>query len=301
MKTVRLIQVDSFTRRPLTGNPAGVVLGADILTVDEMKAIARELNHSETAFILSPTASDHDIWIRFFTPTVEVPSCGHATLAAHYARAVLEGVGEGRVRHKIGAGLLHADLERRDGDFFVSVTQRRPAFATPYPAELVEFLLSALGISPHDIVSGLPIQLVDTGHPKVMVPIRSRALLDRLAPRLDGLCAFHELAENAGIFVFTMADPDPGITIHARMFAPNIGIAEDPVTGNGHGPAGAYLVTHGAIGASGHASFVGRQGEAMGRPGDVEVHVENDAEGVAGVRVGGHAAIVFDTRLTLPA
>jgi PhzF family phenazine biosynthesis protein len=83
------------------------------------------------------------------------------------------------------------------------------------------------------------------------------------------------------------------------MFAPNIGIAEDPVTGNGHGPAGAYLVEHGVIGEGAGAFFIGRQGEAIGRPGDVEVTVDGEAGDVSSVRVGGHAAIVFDTTLNL--
>jgi len=84
----RLYQIDAFTNRPFSGNPAGVVANAEGLTEGQMQAIARELNNSETAFLLPPQGSDHDVQVRFFTPTTEVPICGHATISAHYVRAL---------------------------------------------------------------------------------------------------------------------------------------------------------------------------------------------------------------------
>ena len=86
-----LYHIDSFTRTPFRGNPAGVVLDADGLSEAQMQDIARELKHSETAFVLRPSSADHDVWVRFFTPAVEVPVCGHATIAAHYALAHARG------------------------------------------------------------------------------------------------------------------------------------------------------------------------------------------------------------------
>ncbi|MFC9120465.1 PhzF family phenazine biosynthesis isomerase [Streptomyces sp. NPDC057067] len=83
-----LYQIDAFSPAPFQGNPAGVVLSAEGLTEAQMQAVARELNNSETAFVLPPEGADHDVRVRFFTPTTEVPTCGHATVAAHYARAV---------------------------------------------------------------------------------------------------------------------------------------------------------------------------------------------------------------------
>ncbi len=88
MTEYRVYQIDAFTEKRFEGNPAGVVANADGLTDFQMQAIARELNNSETAFILSPTGSDHDVRIRFFTPAIEVPTCGHATISAHYVRAI---------------------------------------------------------------------------------------------------------------------------------------------------------------------------------------------------------------------
>ena len=87
-----LYQIDAFTTTPFAGNPAGVVLAAEGMTDAEMLAVARELNNSETAFVLPADGSDHDVRVRFFTPTTEVPTCGHATIGAHYARAIEYGL-----------------------------------------------------------------------------------------------------------------------------------------------------------------------------------------------------------------
>ncbi len=106
MRTYRLYQVDAFTTEKFAGNPAGVVPDASGLSDGEMEAIAREMNNSETAFILPPESSDHEVRVRFFTPTTEVPSCGHATIAAHYVRAVEHSLDSCTVIHKIGAGIL---------------------------------------------------------------------------------------------------------------------------------------------------------------------------------------------------
>src|SRR5512138_2981742 len=117
MKRYRLYQVDAFTTERFQGNPAGVVPEADGLTDAQMQAIAKELNNSETAFILSPAADDHEVWLRFFTPATEVPSCGHATIAAHYVRAVEMGLPSCTVVQKIGAGILPVEIIREEDDY----------------------------------------------------------------------------------------------------------------------------------------------------------------------------------------
>ena len=168
MTALRVFQVDSFTRRPFTGNPAGVVIGGEHIDDRQMQALARELNNSETAFILPADAEDHDLQIRFFTPTVEVPSCGHATLAAHYVRASLMNAAPSRVRHKIGVGLLAADLDLREGDYFVTITQAPPTISEPYLGAIRAEVVAALGLGEDDLAEDLPIVRIDTGNPKVM-------------------------------------------------------------------------------------------------------------------------------------
>ena len=123
MKTYHIYQVDAFTKEKFKGNPAGVVSNADGLTEIQMQSIARELNNAETAFILSPTAGDHDVWIRFFTPATEVPSCGHATISAHYVRAIENAMPSCTVKQRIGIGILPVDIVKEDSDYKIIMTQ----------------------------------------------------------------------------------------------------------------------------------------------------------------------------------
>lgn len=302
--TYRVYQVDAFTRTRFMGNPAGVVPNADGLSEPEMQAIARELNNSETAFVFRPRANDHDVHVRFFTPTTEVPVCGHATIAAHYVRAI-EGQTSGQsVRQLTGAGVLQVDIEPTAGrDFRIWMHQRPPTFAPTLPDAERSALVAALRLTEHDLGEG-PIQIVSTGHSKVMVSLRHRSLLNALEPDLPALASISRSMGCNGYHLFTLADPDPGILAHGRMFAPAIGIAEDPVTGNANGPLGAYLVQHRLVSKATFQSGLScwmRQGEAMGPPGNVKVEVAVDPVlfKPTAVRIGGDAVIAFRTEIRL--
>ena len=141
---------------------------------------------------------------------------------------------------------------------------------------------------------------MSTGHSKVLIGIRERATLDSLKPNLARLVEISDLIKCNGYFVFTLDSDSQGILVHGRMFAPAIGIAEDPVSGNANGPLGAYLVHHRlALPTDGVFSFKARQGEAMGRPGTVEVTVILDRDKPKTVRVGGRAIVAFETEFEL--
>lgn len=302
--TYRVYQVDAFTRTRFAGNPAGVVPDADGLSDAQMQAIARELNNSETAFIFRPCADDHDVHVRFFTPTTEVPVCGHATIAAHHVRAIENRATAGSVRQLTGAGVLQVEIEPAEsGDFRIWMHQRAPVFGPRLSGADREALITALGIAEADLGSG-PIEIVSTGHSKVMIPLRNRSVLDGLAPDLGALASISRIIGCNGYHLFTLAGPDPGILAHARMFAPAIGIAEDPVTGNANGPLGAYLVQHRLLPTDAFRSGLScwmRQGEAMGRPGLVQVQVAVDPVRLvpSAVRIGGEAVIAFRTEMRL--
>lgn len=300
-RSYRVFQVDAFTRQRYAGNPAGVVLDADGLSQAQMLAIARELNNSETAFVLAPRDDSHEVWIRYFTPTVEVPVCGHATVAAHYVRAQVLGA-RGRLRQLTGAGVMQIDIEPvEDGEVRVWMRQNPPAFEHELDPAQREALALALGIEPAEFGEG-PIQVVSTGHSKVMVPLRSRLRMDALVPDGPRLAAISRAIGCNGFHVFALDAPEPGVLAHGRMFAPAIGIAEDPVTGNANGPLGAYLVRYGlierALYRDGLAATMG-QGEAMGRPGRVRVEVAVENGAPVSVRIGGDAVIVFETAMTV--
>lgn len=300
MKTCRIYQVDAFTRERFAGNPAGVVSNADGLTATQMQAIARELNNSETAFVLSPTAADHDVKVRFFTPVTEVPSCGHATIAAHYVRALELGLPTCTVMQKIGIGILSVEVQKQDDQYRIVMTQGPVEFSPPLPEEARNATLAALRLREADINPRCPVQIVSTGHSKVLVGVNCRNTLDSMRPDLARLAELSSTIGCNGYFVFTL-DPDSAdIRTHGRMFAPAIGIREDPATGNANGPLGAYLVKHRLAKADRNVlRFSARQGEAMGRPGTVDVEVAIAAGEPMRVKVGGRAVVAFQTEVRI--
>lgn len=285
-----IFHVDAFTRTPGRGNAAGVVLDADGMQETEMLGIAAQLGYSETAFVLKPAGADHDVHVRFFTPTVEVPVCGHATVAAHYVRAAVQGV-EGSFVQKTGAGLQRITAARHAGDWRIAIRQGAPTFGEPVAQALRAAIAAALGIHATDIAAHLPVQVVSTGHSKILVPLADGALLDRLEPDAAALTALGAEVGSKGWFPFAVK----GGRTEGRMFAPAIGIAEDPVTGNANGPLGAYLVRHGLMPHDGkRLAFEGHQGRAMGREGIVHVAVDIEDGAPAVVTIAGDAVIRQD-------
>jgi PhzF family phenazine biosynthesis protein len=293
-------QIDAFTDQRFTGNPAGVVSNADGLTDLQMQAIARELNNSETAFILSPTAPDHEVWIRFFTPTIEVPSCGHATISAHFVRAIERNLPSCTVIQKIGIGILPVEIIQQDNDYKVVMTQGKIEFSPPLTEPKRSEIIAALGLSEGNLDHRCPIQIVSTGHSKVLIGIENQDVLNSMKPDLTGLAGLSERIKCNGYFVFTIEPDSDDVLTHGRMFAPAIGIPEDPVTGNANGPLGAYMVKHQLVKIeNGTLNFRAKQGEAIGREGIVEVEVEVQNGEPERVKVGGRAVVVFKTDLEL--
>lgn len=298
MKRYRVYQVDAFTKERFSGNAAGVVTNADGLTDADMQRIARELNNSETAFIFSSDSAEYDVHIRYFTPTTEVPICGHATIAAHYARAVELGLGTTRVYSKTCAGILPVDIIQEDDDYKIIMTQGEISFGLVIDGQTQETLLTALGITEMDLLETHPIQVVSTGHSKVMIGINDETLLHALTPDYSQLKQLSEVIDCNGYYVYTLNPEGDDPLVHGRMFAPAIGINEDPVTGNANGPLGAYLVNYGLISHDGlTAKYNAVQGEAIGRAGTIEVTVNIMLEKPVQVTVAGSAVIVFKAEI----
>ncbi|HHG9062489.1 TPA: PhzF family isomerase [Citrobacter freundii] len=286
----QVYHVDAFTSVPFRGNSAGVVLHADGLSEAQMQLIARELRHSETAFLL--TSDDSDVRIRYFTPTVEVPICGHATVAAHYVRANVLGLGNSTVWQTSLAGRHRVDIEMSDNDYRISLEQGEPGFEAPLEGAVRAAIIDALHLSEDDMLPGLPIQVATTGHSKVMIALKSEVDLDALSPDLSALTAISQQIGCNGFFPFQIRKGENATD--GRMFSPAIGIVEDPVTGNANGPMGAWLVQHGLMPHDGKTLRVqGHQGRALGRDGIVDVTVaihENQPEKVT---ITGSAVILF--------
>ncbi|MGI1659453.1 MAG: PhzF family isomerase [Desulfitobacterium sp.] len=300
MRTLTIYQVDSFTKKKFKGNPAGVVLNADGLTDQEMLDIAREMNNSETAFVFKPDGADHEVKIRYFAPKTEVPVCGHATIAAHYVRAVEQKLNSSTVIHKIGIGILPVEIINENNDYSIMMTQGKIEFYPPLPREKRDNIVYALGLKADELDERCPIQIVSTGHSKVMIGIKTRSRLNELSPDMLTLTRLSKTINCNGYFVFTMDSEQKDILTHGRMFAPAIGINEDPVTGNANGPLGAYLVKHGLVkNNKSNFSFIGEQGYAIGRSGLINVSVQLDNGEPEKVKIGGRAVIVFKTEIQI--
>ncbi len=299
MRKYRLYQIDAFTRARLSGNPAGVVPDARGLSEEEMLAVARELNDSETAFIL-PGGDGYDIEARFFTPLREVPLCGHATVAAHWARAKELGLPACRVVQKTKAGLLPVDLVPEDDGYAVTMTQAQPEVAPPLDPALTERVCAALGISPDCLRDDCPVCVASTGVGKVMLALRDPRLLNELSPDMNALSALTPQTGGSGYYVFSL-HPGEAALARGRMFNPASGVPEDPVTGVANGALGAYLVRFGLFqdGVTGEFSFTAVQGEAIRRPGTVDVRVEVAGGLPRAVRITGRAVAAFSAEIEL--
>lgn len=298
-KAYKIYQIDSFTKEIFTGNPAGVVTNADGLTELQMVKIARELNNSETAFIFSAEDDTHDVRVRFFTPTHEVPICGHATIAAHYARAFENKLGTVRTLQKTGAGILPVNIIHEEDDYRIIMTQGNISIGSTISEQHRKKLFQGLGIKEHDVREDCPVVIASTGHSKVMIGIKDIEILHNLKPDLTELTKLSQEIGCNGYYVFTLHRNETPL-VHGRMFAPAIGINEDPVTGNANGPLGAYLVHFGLVKATGSEfSFEVVQGESIGRAGKMLVQVKIENGEPVEVNIMGDAVIAFSTEIEI--
>lgn len=290
MSEISIYLVDAFTDQIGSGNRAGVVFDANDLSSAQMQEIAAFANVSETAFLInSSDPTNHDIHVRYFTPATEVPICGHATIASHYLRTKQLGLTSGRVLSKTGVGVLPVDIERNGDDIKIIMTQGTPEMGDVLADEHVDGALRALGIRRDDLADSLPVQFATTGHGKVVIPIKKNDVLHAIEPDFEALKTLTNKIGHTGYFVLTVQNDDAPYKTHGRMFAPAIGINEDPVTGNGNGPAGLYLSHHGVLKFDDHYSYLGIQGEAMGKPGVIEVRVFKSGDNISKLQVAGSA------------
>ena len=234
--------------------------------------------------------------MRYFTPTAEVPLCGHATIAAHFVRARVLDLPSGSVAQRSPAGRITVDVERgEDGSVGVCMHQLPPEFGPAFDVAERAGLLAALGLDEGDVDARCPVQEVSTGHGKLLLGLRDRDRLFALRPDQPALAAATRALGAHGVHVFTLDAREEGVAAACRMFAPAIGIPEDPVTGNGNGPLGAYLARHRLLPHDGRElRFVAAQGETMGRKGYARVTVTLTGGEPTGVAVGGDAVVAFE-------
>jgi PhzF family phenazine biosynthesis protein len=300
MKKIKVYQIDSFTKERFKGNPAGVVVNADGLSDNQMQLIARELNNSETAFLFSPNEPDCDGVIRYFTPKTEVPICGHATIAAMYVKALEDSLNSCVLRIRTKIGILPVEISKTHGDYQVIMTQGKFTLGSTLDEKISQKMLSSLGLEKSDLNDKCPIQIATTGHSKVMIGIKDRNKLNELNPNFNDLMILSKTIKCNGYFVFTFDSDIPEILTYGRMFAPAIGINEDPVTGNANGPLGGYLIQNKIVEYSDNLfEFKGSQGEKINRPGVVNVKVKIANNLPILIQIKGDAVVIFKTEIEL--
>jgi PhzF family phenazine biosynthesis protein len=272
--------VDVFTARPMLGNPVAVVLGAEGLDTDEMQAIARWINLSETTFVLSQTTAEADYRLRIFTPRSELPFTGHPTLGS--AHAVLEAGAVtlrqgGRLVQECGTGLVELRItDTLDG--------RRLTFELP-PAKLAPLDVADAAELEHILGCAVSARvapaIVDVGPVWMVVQVPDAATVLGLQPDFARLAALERHLGATGITVFG-AHAQGEAAIEVRTFAPSCGIDEDPVCGSGNGSVAAFQWARGLL-PPGGGSYVAAQGRCVGRDGRIRVDVTADGK----VHVGG--------------
>ncbi|MGZ8414274.1 MAG: PhzF family phenazine biosynthesis protein [Gemmatirosa sp.] len=314
MRTYQFVTTDVFTDRQFGGNQLAVVLDARGLSGEEMLAITREFNYSETTFVLPPERGGA-CRVRIFTPGAEVPFAGHPTVGTAHVL-----VATGAVRFDGIEGTLV--LEEEVGDVPVRVRLPRvapvgggvePVFVQLSVASLPEeraapsreALAEALSLTPADLLDGAYApRTASCGLPFVLVPLASHDAVRRARVR-------HEAWERAlppdawsrELMVFAMGAPDEataraGVDVHARVFVPGLSVPEDPATGSANAALAGYLAAR-TPRLDGTLRWVVAQGIEMGRPSRLELEADKRGGEITAVRVGGSAVVVSDGTLRL--
>jgi trans-2,3-dihydro-3-hydroxyanthranilate isomerase len=301
-RSYRYLHLDVFTTTLFGGNQLAVFLDGRGLDAATMQAIAKEMNFSESTFVLPPERSDTDLRVRIFTPGEELPMAGHPTIGTAFALARTGVLAPERARVVFGLGVGPTDVELvwENGDLrFAWMTQLRPEFGEPLPA--VETAAAALGLPAAAVAAtGLPVQRVTCGTPYLLLPLATRAFVDRAV--LDPLTYANLLTAggldaNLPVFLFSTEAGADNAGVYCRMFAPGLGIAEDPATGSAAGPLGCYLVRHRVITAEQASQMLMLQGAKIGRPSHMHVSVSATGSDVRSVRVGGQSVVAGEGTL----
>jgi trans-2,3-dihydro-3-hydroxyanthranilate isomerase len=317
MPEYRFVQYDVFTDRAFCGNPLAVFPEAEGISDERMMQIAREMNLSETVFVLRPesktsmTETDKIATqeplrkLRIFTPMREIPFAGHPIVGTWTALAEQDvvpvpdgGNGWQRIFHEVGIGILPVDIEFKDGQAVqVVMTQGKFQILDEIDdgQEQAE-LARALGLPREDLDESLPIQTITTGLSCLAVPVRSLADLRDVRVNTSLLAEIYQRHQATGCHVFTRETLEVGAArAHARFFAPADNIPEDPATGSACGALGGYLIHHGALNVEpqgGRYKFVIEQGDFIHRPSRINLDVKGSAGKVEEVKVGGQAVLV---------
>lgn len=303
MRRLRYLLLDVFTHETFGGNPLAVFLNGRGISTETMQRIAKELNLSETTFVLPPEDPANHYRVRIFTPTRELPMAGHPTVGTAYALALEQMVdlrGERiELRLEEGVGLIPVTVDLRDGQpINATMTQPLPQYGMIFEDRPLIAEMVSLNVADFD--DHYPAQVISCGVPILIAPVKTLDAMQRMQLRLDVSQRVLRDDVSPQLFAFTRETVLPTSTVHSRMFAPPLGILEDPATGGACGPLGSYMVKYGM--ASGTASgaparIISEQGFEMGRRSLINIEIDHAGEQIKGVRVGGQSVLIGEGAL----
>ncbi len=297
-RAIRHQIVDVFSMMPFCGNAAGIVTNASDLKDEEMQKIAREINISNTSFILQPQ-NGGDLQIRYFCPESEINMCGHATIGSIFAwgEENLKEVGQ-NAAHTLNietkVGTLPVKIKRKNGRISkVAVSLPSPEFKTGDIDK--QELFAALNIDARICVGEYPIEIVNSSLKFIEVGIKNRKSLLGIQPDFGELKRITAELDVDAVQVFTLDTFEEEDTVLSRTFFPRYGVNEDPVCGTGNAAVASYLIHNGIINSSREKiKVIGEQGHSVSRPGKVFVEAKYRQGQIEDIRISGSAALVFD-------
>ncbi|MBK8902045.1 MAG: PhzF family phenazine biosynthesis protein [Anaerolineaceae bacterium] len=295
MPTYPFMQVDAFTERPLAGNPCAIIFDADDLSAEQMQAIAKEMNLSETAFVLKSEIAD--VRARYFTPAEEIPLAGHPTIATIHALVERGDVAfQGdytKIILELQVGPIPIELYPAKTGVRVVMNQKKPEFLAKLSPQEV---MPHFGLEAADCLPDATPQIVSTGTPQLMIPVRDLPALSRARLNTATYPAFRQSAGFFSPHLFCLQ----GATDQSDTFARHFGVPpdtmEDPFTGSATGGMAAYLWHHHLLSKP---TFIAEQGHWMNRPGQAQVEVVGPPEEIETVKVGGTAVTIMTGQLTI--
>ncbi len=276
----QIYKISAFQYNNMGGNPAGVVLDADILSENEMLNIAKDIGFSETAFIMKSLYADFKV--KFFTTVSEVDLCGHATIATFNLLRDLHVIKSGRYTQETRAGVLQLEIY----DKLVYMEQNIPKFGDIIDRKE---LMNCFSMDHNDFYADLPIQIVSTGLRDIILPIRNLKTLNQLKANSNCISKISEKYDVVGIHAFCLESINEA-DAHTRNFAPRYGIDEESATGTSNGALACYLSKYSDD--NNDRSFEFEQGYTLNLPSRIFVKVTNNQGNIESVQVGGSARIL---------
>lgn len=290
MKTFTYRLLDVFTNVPFGGNPLAVFTDARGISDAMMQSIARELNLSETTFVLPPRDRSHHYQVRIFTPLAELPTGGLPTIGTAYALALEERLRQDAARQRVvfeeQTGPISVTMEAP----MLTMQQQLPTFGQIYAER--DAIAAMLGLEPAALPAGMPLQSVSSGVPYLLVPVLDLETMQRIRFRLDIWERVLRRSPHPHVFAFTLQCRYEGSGAHCRMFAPGLGVHEDPATATAAGPLVSYFARWGILDQEPRVTFVCEQGIEIGRPSFIHVTIERSGEEIKSLRIGGQCVAV---------